>query len=116
MDIGILGFLWCEGTKKQKAKFLWNLIRADPVEDPNDSVVIAANKAKMRAMSPKLNRNPNKADATEYTSWSNPNVRYSFNRLFEFAIDFPRSQKDNTNEHEILDLEIILKQKPKFKE
>ena len=48
--------------------------------------------------------------------WSNPNVKYCFNRLFQFAIDFPKSRTAMFSGNEVLDLDIILESKPKFQE
>ena len=39
IDIGLLGFLWCQGTREDKAAFLFDLLLAKAPIDPNVSLV-----------------------------------------------------------------------------
>jgi len=40
IDIGLLGFLWCKGKKEDKAKFLFDLIKADQLSIEYESDIL----------------------------------------------------------------------------
>lgn len=62
LDFGLLGFLWCQGTKEDKARFLFNLLKNTKSEEDSIDYIL---------------------------TWRNKNLEYSFKKLMYLSVEFP---------------------------
>ena len=71
IDFAILGFLWCEGEKEEKAKFLFELANSNQKKSKSFS----------SPGSPKQ-RGSAGIDEENIIIWTNRNMKYIFGRMF----------------------------------
>lgn len=104
IDFAILGFLWCEGEKEEKANFLFNLANS------------SAKKSKSFNSPPKIvSQRSGFIDEENIMVWTNKNMRYIFRRMFEFSIDLPYNLFETFETFTICDEAMMIEANPQLK-
>ena len=76
IDFAILGFLWCEGEKEEKAKFLFELANSNQKKSKSFSSPGSPMKSQSQP------RGSAGIDEENIIIWTNRNMKYIFGRMF----------------------------------
>jgi hypothetical protein len=69
LDLGIMGFLWCQGSKEEKAEYMFNL----------STIYRITNAAAGRGSA---NSSMVMESSPDFLVWTNRNLKYIFKRMF----------------------------------
>jgi hypothetical protein len=103
LDLGILAFLWCKGSKSDKLDFLYSLVknRNDIEEEVQGNSWLRATKRVNKKSYFGFGGDVDLQD--DSIVWSDVNLAHIFHRLFEFSIRLPRDLYDSLLDDDICD-------------
>ena len=107
LDFGVLGFLWCSGSPKDKTSFLYDLAKYRKGGMNNTTFMSPTKTAKSILMS--SGSSPGKESKDDFIVWSNPNLKHIFKRIFSLSIDLAKDLKEEFEPIDILDIDLLMK-------